>query len=452
MKKLLFASLLGFGLFCSCTHKLDVAPETPSFNGDYTIPIETALSSLEGFLASYGDKLTKGSLKPEIDNWFPISNGVATKGIKPPQLIYAVNFKDKNGYALISADRRISTDLIAIIDSGEVTEKDFYPADKNMVASDDDDLSPAEFKAMVDSGVLAQNLRQIHQECLRYADTEVRMYSITIDESINVGGIPTADIPPKVWTITKEVPMMLKTVWDQVGDKNVFNNNCPTVGIRKKVRAPAGCVCIATAQIIAYHEYPQELICDSMNIDYSKLKSIYSFNDGVFDGGLIKDTLDSRKMMSSFIYHISASCKTKYGKIFDKTWGFAWPSNAKRCLRKMGYNNVKLHWGYDEDKVLKSLENGCPIFISATSKVINGHAWVIDGYIKRFYKQNPDSALKSQTLVHCNWGWGGLCNGYFISGVFKPKDVTISDNLGTTESEDKYWSLINYITYDKPGK
>ena len=141
-----------------------------------------------------------------------------------------------------------------------------------------------------------------------------------------------------------------------------------------------------------------------MNIDYSKLKSIYSFNDGVFDGGLIKDTLDSRKMMSSFIYHISASCKTKYGKIFDKTWGFAWPSNAKRCLRKMGYNNVKLHWGYDEDKVLKSLENGCPIFISATSKVINGHAWVIDGYIKRFYKQNPDSALKSQTLVHCNWG------------------------------------------------
>ena len=189
-----------------------------------------------------------------------------------------------------------------------------------------------------------------------------------------------------------------------------------------------------------------------MNIDYSKLKSIYSFNDGVFDGGLIKDTLDSRKMMSSFIYHISASCKTKYGKIFDKTWGFAWPSNAKRCLRKMGYNNVKLHWGYDEDKVLKSLENGCPIFISATSKVINGHAWVIDGYIKRFYKQNPDSALKSQTLVHCNWGWGGLCNGYFISGVFKPKDVTISDNLGTTESEDKYWSLINYITYDKPGK
>ena len=64
---------------------------------------------------------------------------------------------------------------------------------------------------------------------------------------------------------------------------NVFNNNCPTVGIRKKVRAPAGCVCIATAQIIAYPEYPKELICDSMNIDYSKLKSIYSFNDGVFD-------------------------------------------------------------------------------------------------------------------------------------------------------------------------
>ena len=450
MKKLLFASLLGFGLFCSCTHKLDVAPETPSFNGDYTIPIETALNSLEGFLASYGDKLTKGSLKPEIDNWFPISNGVATKGIKPPQLIYAVNFKDKNGYALISADRRISTDVIAIIDSGEVTDKDFYPVDKNMVVSDDDDLSPAEFKAMVDSGVLAMNFVPINRECLKFAEAEVRNYSLTLDENINTGNVNTGTVVETHWETIKTVPMMLNTVWTQIGDQNVFNKYCPTVGVSKKELAPAGCVCIATAQIIAYHEFPKPLRCNNIDIDYSIIKSFYRLDEGRIKTGIPKSSKENKAMMSNFIFDISKSCKTKYGKIFGNSWGFAWPWNARKCLEKYGYKDVRLNWGYDEGKVINSLDKGCPVFISAISKVINGHAWVIDGYIKRDKKTSTGDVVKSQTLVHCNWGWNGLCNGYFTSGVFKTNSAEISDNLGTITNEERYWSSFNFISYEKP--
>jgi hypothetical protein len=31
-----------------------------------------------------------------------------------------------------------------------------------------------------------------------------------------------------------------------------------------------------------------------------------------------------------------------------------------------------------------------------------------------------DSNVKSETqeLVHCNWGWGGWCDGYYVSGAF----------------------------------
>lgn len=111
---------------------------------------------------------------------------------------------------------------------------------------------------------------------------------------------------------------------------------------------------------------------------------------------------------------------------------------------------MRLNWGYDEGKVINSLDKGCPVFISAISKVINGHAWVIDGYIKRDKKTSSGNIVKSQTLVHCNWGWNGRCNGYFTSGVFKTSSAEISDNLGTIANEERYWSSFNFISYEKP--
>ena len=51
-----------------------------------------------------------------------------------------------------------------------------------------------------------------------------------------------------------------------------------------------------------------------------------------------------------------------------------------------------------------------------------GHAWVIDGYCKLACDaQNTKTGEKNRiTLdyVHCNPGWGGISNGYYISDIF----------------------------------
>ena len=74
----------------------------------------------------------------------------------------------------------------------------------------------------------------------------------------------------------------------------------------------------------------------------------------------------------------------------------------------------------------------------AIRSAYGSHAWVIDGYMERHERKirvGSDGSrsiekenVRSQQLVHCNWGWGGSCDGYYVSGAFNLKN-------GPTETE-----------------
>lgn len=36
------------------------------------------------------------------------------------------------------------------------------------------------------------------------------------------------------------------------------------------------------------------------------------------------------------------------------------------------------------------------------------------------YDEIIDTSIENRTLLHCNWGWDGDCNGYFSPYVFTP--------------------------------
>ena len=64
-----------------------------------------------------------------------------------------------------------------------------------------------------------------------------------------------------------------------------------------------------------------------------------------------------------------------------------------------------------------------------------------------------DTKTKTETckMVHCDFGWGGKCNGYYVSGVFKLNDSNIEHDPGTSYGGDtNYNNLLKVITYDKP--
>lgn len=67
---------------------------------------------------------------PEYDIITLFPKSVLTKTSESSPLLYIVNFKDENGFAVLSADDRISTDVIAVSENGTLNEQEFHKLKK----------------------------------------------------------------------------------------------------------------------------------------------------------------------------------------------------------------------------------------------------------------------------------------------------------------------------------
>lgn len=66
-------------------------------------------------------------------------------------------------------------------------------------------------------------------------------------------------------------------------------------------------------------------------------------------------------------------------------------------------------------------------------KYIAGHAWVVDGYIRTL------NGYDTNYYLHCNWGWGGNKNGYYLSNVFDTDaGPEYDDNATPTRGYENY--------------
>ena len=68
-----------------------------------------------------------------------------------------------------------------------------------------------------------------------------------------------------------------------------------------------------------------------------------------------------------------------------------------------------------------------------------GHAWIIDGGRRTTHS----SGNFTTTYVHCNMGWDGKCDGYYLNAVFDttvgPAYKDINDVVvGTSDYNFKY--------------
>lgn len=434
---------IGVFFICSCSKGFETA--TPEIDIDqdqeieYTIPIEDALASLEEFLIENGITATKGGTNNYIDSYFPVSLP-ATKSFRSAgNILYAVNFKNDCGYALLSADSRIQEKILAVTDRGSVSETDFLEPSPERASTENDDLSVAEYDEILAPGILTLQANLVNLEVKSYAIRQLEAFHKDCK-----GNESTSETYS--WKKTGEKPRMLNTAWAQrTSNDDIFNKYCPEVGLIWKTKAPAGCVCIAISQIIAFNEYP-EMTCNGQEIDYPEIKKIYCY-DNIWNEG--SDA--GKEMLARLCINVGELCKIKYHSIFGNSFGFAWPWDAKSCLEAFGYPNVSWNPGYDESLVIETLNNDCPVFISALSGFLQGHAWVIDGYIKRDYVSDKGTVKASQTLVHCNWGWHGNCNGYFTSGVFHTQEAETYDECLESTRDENYYCAFNTITYDSPS-
>jgi hypothetical protein len=258
------------------------------------------------------------------------------------------------------------------------------------------------------------------------------------------------------------VAPLCTTTWDQENDVSnpppyLYNQFCPYY-TQDNERALTGCVATAMAQIMKFWNYPA-VGTGSFSYD-DNMSNGYSYNYGVqtsdfaahtyqWDSMPVVLTDNTTAAQDSAVGVLMYDCAVSVGMDFgdDNQDG----SGANGLLaEELPYGDslcsqtgLVWYFGYDIDSIRgvfdssytasawtsmieHEMDMGRPVLYEGDDTVGNqgGHAWVCDGY-------------DATDMLHMNWGWSGLYNGYFAI-----------NNLATSNGPGAQPPNFNPIDYD----
>lgn len=438
MKKIYFSCLLA-ALVClaACTDEPDVAKneeQSPVAVNPHRISQAQALQSLARVLEEIDTPATRGSSKTRtVQNIESVTRadlfGTTTRTGESPRdtLVYLVDLGEGNGSAVLGADDRLEP-VIAVYDTKKITVEDLVPNEPARTLTLDDLYCPED-----DDYYLGISTPPDPEESFQMDNILLFEYIGAVEIIDNGGNVHTKETG---WFCTEFIPPMLTTLWHQ---SSPFSDRTPG-------NYPAGCVAIAVAQIMAYNEFPKNY-CDW---ELAKQYDPYAANN--------RD--DVCLELAKLSENIGRGCHIKYN-FFWSGESFATPAKAKRFLRDIGYTGTSRHVGYDDSLIKDKLRADCPVFIGALTPNSSGHSWVIDGMISEVNKVDVycsnnylRTEYKKRLLLHCNWGWRGSSDGYFVSNAFNATKGPVpildiySETRGETDNNYTWWFRI--VTYNKP--
>ena len=296
-------------------------------------------------------------------------------------LLYIVNFDNDNGFALVSACDSFDG-VVAYIESGSL-----HPNDE------------------IDNPGFQLFLERMPRFLSEYCNPEdsAQICSDPFPRP-DPGPLPIDTTITETWRITEFYSPMLSTEWGQLGP---YNRLCYT---ENGDRAVAGCGAIAASQIVAYHQYPS-----------SYGNHNYLWNDIL--SGVSPQTENGKTSVSELVSDVGQLIRTNYGMLESSSY----TDSVKYCWEAFGYH-YQLQ-SFNNDSCFVDFQNDRPVYMRGTRYVSGigfvGHAWVIDGGFTKertLYSYNPlQVSYEVQKFIHCNWGWDGDDNGYYIAGAFETK-------------------------------
>ena len=309
--------------------------------------------------------------------------------------LHVFNFADNNGFAMMSGDTRIPS-LIALTESGELAQDD-----------------------VVDNPGFAIFLEGVEGLINRHPT-----YPAEPKIPIKPGPPP---LPPytDIKLIETKVYFeggMCPVKWYQ---GSPFNDYCPTLKNGKK--ASAGCVPVSIAQLMAVHKYP--LSYNYHRFDWKELTRNSKITH-----------IRSKDQAARLIQQLSL--EHNLNVTYSDEGGFSKRDYSIRTLRNFGYSQPGRLAKYNADDVIAELRRGYPVLLAGNrakkdkkilwfkvgEKYGAGHQWLAHGLLerrweKRVYSEGVciESTPGSTWYILCNWGWGGLYDGYYLVDAFKPR-------------------------------
>ena len=430
--------MLSMVLFASC-EKDDVMKEMDSdslqekkeesslnyralFSTDHKIGVDEAKElalDASSLFAGDGDGLksgrvrTIGEVRALRSEETTLRSGSGEEVAIPDTLAYVCNFADSAGFAIICADDRVGCPILAYVGEGMLGEEVDNPGLAIILSNMEDYLigSIRQFENEKDSlRQKAEAQLQDDTTCLKRVYTG--KYDLISEES---------------------VAPLIYTKWDQW--PSPYNMYMPYYASTYS-RSPAGCVAVATAQIMAYYEYPKSL--DGYTFNWKGMKAS-PYGDSV--------TSQSKILIGRLMQSIGNHVGMDYG--FNES--SANTATAVSWLGSLGYKTASS--GYSWDFAKTYLDEGVPLImrgynkktlkkkkflwipVKSTPIYSDGHAWIVDGYktttIKSYsYTVDSDkdvtttrylSTSYSNSFLSVNWGWGGESDSYYAADCFAPK-------------------------------
>ncbi len=391
-----------------------VQSSIPEVVNPYAISQEDAISYLMQTLEGDGEE-TRSKSNLTVESVTTIkSNDVFVSTTRsggedyPDDIFYVVSFGEGNGSAVLSADIRV-TPVLAILDETVFTAEDFMP-DTRAVGDENED-GKEELK-----DYLIEKIKGVAE----YQINSSRIGGPVVIEPIQYTRYVTTT------TTQLYIPPMLKTKWGQGSPYNVSHPNPGDV---------MGCVPVAIAQFLYYHRWPSSGIFNGHQYDWNLMSQTEYGASATNYSAACREVSDFMYAIGSYVGYYSNG--TNVGSMVNILSLLGIPSN---------YQTFNLPDARD------IINNRGPFGMRGQNTSADyGHAWVVDGWriIRTVVYYNTynqlDILIKSEVVsdvtddrMHCNFGWGGVCDGYYSSTVLcfdtsvRLQDQYIESDYGDT--------------------
>ncbi len=325
-------------------------------------------------------------------------------------ILYIINFTDNNGFAVVNNE----LDLLALSDSSNITISDLL-------------THPTEelFRHNPSKAIVTE---LINKEGWKEAWCSIA----------HISGELAYMRPDSVVVVWDTIELHGPLVKLKLGQNYPYNAYCPPYTNDIWHRYPAGCASIAISGLMSVigdgiYEYSWDDI-------YNNWVTYFNMNYGITRSMFPDITTDPDALpmdvLSKYIYEVG----NELGMTYSALGSTSATNTVVSYLTDHGYDaNL-----YDIETCVNlpyRIKYGyTPIYIRGQNSLTTvGHAWLLDGVAsyktsKRIYHgqhhYDTECEYRYDDLVHCNFGWDGECDGYYVYKMFDPTSSPIYQEYG----------------------
>lgn len=220
------------------------------------------------------------------------------------------------------------------------------------------------------------------------------------------------------------VEPLVTTKWNQDAPFNNFAPEYTDDNNNNTQRCATGCAATAMAQIMKFHNWPEQGV-GHYSYEHQSFGTISSnFSEHVYDWTNMIDRYNNGEYsnvqadaVALLMKDCGVSLNMNYGpvsgaSIYSYTPAFKnYFRYSSRTVNRSGCETAEF-----TKIITDELQEGRPIIYCGTGED-GGHAFVVDGYDTNYF-------------LHVNWGWGGYSDGYFDMNYMDPTGLGIGGGSG----------------------